>query len=57
MSDLRSRFEETKTYQLYKNWMFDFDEERQYYYCIDKRYSNEISAINGAFTMYQELNK
>lgn len=57
MSDLKDKFEETKTYQYLKNWIFDFDEERQYYYCLDNRYSHEISAINGAWSMFQELNK
>lgn len=57
MSELREKFEETKTYQLYKNWVFDFDDEGQNYYCIDHSYAQEISAINGAFTMFQELNK
>lgn len=57
MSDLRERFEETKTYQLCKCWMFDFDEERQTYYCIDNRYMSDIIAINAAWMMFQELNK
>lgn len=57
MSDLREKFEETKTYQLCKCWMFDFDEERQTYYCIDNRYISDIIAINAAWMMFQELNK
>lgn len=54
---LIEKFEETKTYQLCKSWMIDFDEEKQVYYSIDPIFMSSVTAINAAWMMFQELNK
>lgn len=57
MSDLIDKFEQTETYKLCKSWMIDFDEKEQTYHSIDPRYMSDVSAINAAWMMFQELNK
>lgn len=57
MSDLRSRFEETKTFKQCWTWTLDFDETSQRYFSLHSTYMSDAIAINAAWVMFQELNK
>lgn len=53
---LRDKFEKTETAKIWLSYRVDFDEISQSYY-TDGEYKSDVDCLNGAWWMFQELNK
>ena len=57
IEELRKEFEETKTFKLCYSWMIDFDEVANTYYAMSMHLHSDVTSLNSAWMMFQELNK
>ena len=56
-SELRNKFEQTKTFEKCNHWAFKFNIDKQVYFSAHLTYMSPAIAINAAWMMFQELNK